>query len=194
MKKNFLLIVCAFALVFGFYSCGGSEDKKEQEKQNDAMTVESEESEKQETVQDKAEPAPAPEPVKEKPSIEIELPSEIKDNVEVIKVSKSKDRFGSPIISVTFNLLATVDTKNFAGKNGIYLLGVAQDEDGVEIEELTPTSSGWASLDDKKFIKFLEGEPGNKERIEFYGNDRNIDVNAELEKVKRFKFSISKKH
>ncbi len=127
-------------------------------------------------------------------SIELEdvvLPSQLKDKVEVIKVSKKVSN-GFPHVAVTFKLLSTVNTKPLCGyTNQFWIVGFAQDEDGAPIDALG--SGEWRSGDSRgdQFKEFLEGEPGETITLSFSGiNPPN--VSAELDKVKKFQLKITK--
>ena len=123
------------------------------------------------------------------------LPSQLKGKVEVISAEKSVDSYGFPSMNITFKLLSKVNTSSMCSEYGqMWIVGVGQTENGVDVKELLPNYREWRSDDsDGKEIKgFLEGEPGETLTLEFTGSkDSSSNVESDLEKVKKFKLKIT---
>lgn len=123
------------------------------------------------------------------------LPSQLKGKVEVISAEKSVDSYGFPSMNITFKLLSKVNTSSMCSEYGqMWIVGVGQTENGVDVKELLPNYREWRSGDsDGKEIKgFLEGEPGETLTLEFTGSkDSSSNVESDLEKVKKFKLKIT---
>ena len=123
------------------------------------------------------------------------LPSQLKGKVEVISAEKSVDSYGFPSMNITFKLLSKVNTSSMCSEYGqMWIVGVGQTENGVDVKELLPNYREWRSGDsDGKEIKgFLEGEPGETLTLEFTGsNESSSNVESDLEKVKKFKLKIT---
>lgn len=123
------------------------------------------------------------------------LPSQLKGKVEVISAEKSVDSYGFPSMNITFKLLSKVNTSSMCSEYGqMWIVGVGQTENGVDVKELLPNYREWRSGDsDGKEIKgFLEGEPGETLTLEFIGsNESSSNVESDLEKVKKFKLKIT---
>ena len=125
---------------------------------------------------------------------DVSLPSQLKDKVEVIRVSKKVKSTGYPEVTVTFKLLSTVNTKPLCGStNQMWLIGIGQDEDGADVEELLPGYREWRSQDrdGRQFKEFLESEPGETITLSFTGNDSG-STRSDLERVAKFKLKITK--
>ena len=123
------------------------------------------------------------------------LPSQLKGKVEVISAEKSVDSYGFPSMNITFKLLSKVNTSSMCSEYGqMWIVGVGQTENGVDVKELLPNYREWRSGDsDGKEIKgFLEGEPGETLTLEFTGsNESSSNVESDLEKVKKFNLKIT---
>ena len=123
------------------------------------------------------------------------LPSQLKGKVEVISASKSVGSYGYPKMEVTFKLLKKVSTSSMCSSYGqMWIIGVGQTENGVDVKELLPNYREWRSgdSDGKEFKEFLEGDPGETITLEFTGdNENSSDVSSDLEKVKKFKLKIT---
>ena len=123
------------------------------------------------------------------------LPSQLKGKVEVISAEKSVDSYGFPAMNITFKLLSKVNTSSMCSEYGqMWIVGVGQTENGVDVKELLPNYREWRSGDsDGKEIKgFLEGEPGETLTLEFTGSkESSSNVESDLEKVKKFKLKIT---
>ena len=123
------------------------------------------------------------------------LPSQLKGKVEVINAEKSVGSYGFPEMDITFKLLRTVNTSSMRSEYGqMWIVGVGQTENGVDVKELLPNYREWRSkdYDGKEFKAFLEGEPGETITLEFTGdNESSKDVAADLKKVKKFKLKIT---
>lgn len=134
-------------------------------------------------------------PAKPVLSIEIELPSQLKDQVEVIYVGKSVDDINYPKVNISFKLLKTVDTKTLCNRDGkFWVIGMAQDENGVDVEELISGWRGWQATNDPtgdKFKEFLEKEPGETYSLTFVGEESS-DTQKDLNRVKKFKLKLGK--
>lgn len=123
------------------------------------------------------------------------LPSQLKGKVEVISAEKSVGRNGYPCVTVSFKLLQKVNTSSMCNAGGqMWLIGVGQNENGVDVKELLPNYREWRS-DDKggsEFKQFLEGDPDETITLEFTGDkDSSNDVASDLKKVKKFKLKIT---
>lgn len=123
------------------------------------------------------------------------LPSQLKGKVEVISAEKSVDSYGYPSMEITFKLLSTVNTSSMCSEYGqMWIVGVGQTENGVDVQELLPNYREWRSgdSDGNEFKAFLESEPGETITLEFTGDkDSSNDVESDLEKVKKFKLKIT---
>ena len=123
------------------------------------------------------------------------LPSQLKGKVEVISAEKSVGSFGYPSMEITFKLLSTVNTSSMCSEYGqMWIVGVGQTENGVDVKELLPNYREWRSgdSDGNEFKAFLESEPGETITLEFTGDkDSSDDVESDLEKVKKFKLKIT---
>ena len=76
----------------------------------------------------------------------------------------------------------------------MWIIGIGQTENGVDVEELLPYYREWRSgdSDGKEFKEFLESEPDETITLEFTGDNKsNNDVESDLEKVKKFKLKIT---
>lgn len=122
------------------------------------------------------------------------LPSQLKGKVEVINAEKSVSS-GFPAMEITFKLLSKVNTSSMCSQYGqMWIVGVGQTENGVDVKELLPSYREWRSgdSDGKEFKAFLEGEPDETITLEFTGdNSSSDDVSADLERVKKFKLKIT---
>ena len=123
------------------------------------------------------------------------LPSQLKGKVEVINVDKYVGSYGYPSMEITFKLLSTVNTSSMCSQYGqMWIVGVGQTENGVDVKELLPSYREWRSgdSDGREFKEFLEGEPDETITLEFTGGkDSSDDVESDLEKVKKFKLKIT---
>ena len=134
----------------------------------------------------------------ESPSFDLSnvlLPSQLKGKVEIISAEKSVGSFGYPKMEITFKLLSTVNTSSMCSEYGqMWIVGVGQTENGVDVKELLPSYREWRSgdSDGEEFKAFLESEPDETITLEFTGdNSSSNDVSADLEKVKKFKLKIT---
>lgn len=146
---------------------------------------------------DKAESSKTTETSEETSSFELSnvlLPSQLKGKVEVINAEKSVGSYGYPSMEITFKLLSTVNTSSMCSEYGqMWIVGVGQTENGVDVKELLPTYREWRSgdSDGKEFKEFLESEPDETITLEFTGSkESSNDVESDLEKVKKFKLKI----
>ena len=123
------------------------------------------------------------------------LPSQLKGKVEVINAEKSVGSYGYPSMEITFKLLSTVNTSSMCSEYGqMWIVGVGQTENGVDVKELLPNYREWRSgdSDGNEFKKFLESEPDETITLEFTGSkESSNDVESDLEKVKKFKLKIT---
>lgn len=123
------------------------------------------------------------------------LPSQLKGKVEVISAEKSVGRYGYPCVTVSFKLLQKVNTSSMCSAGGqMWLIGVGQNENGVDVKELLPNYREWRSgdSDGSEFKQFLEGDPDETITLEFTGDkDSSNDVASDLKKVKKFKLKIT---
>ena len=123
------------------------------------------------------------------------LPSQLKGKVEVISAEKSVGSYGYPEMEITFKLLSTVNTSSLCSEYGqMWIVGVGQTENGVDVKELLPNYREWRSGDSEgnDFKTFLESEPGETITLEFTGDkDSSNDVESDLEKVKKFKLKLT---
>ena len=123
------------------------------------------------------------------------LPSQLKGKVEVINAEKSVDSYGFPSMEITFKLLSTVNTSSMCSEYGqMWIVGVGQTENGVDVKELLPFYREWRTddSDGKEFKEFLESEPDETITLEFSGSkESSNDVKSDLEKVKKFKLKIT---
>lgn len=123
------------------------------------------------------------------------LPSQLKGKVEVISAEKSVGSYGYPSMEITFKLLSTVNTSSMCSEYGqMWIVGVGQTENGVDVKELLPNYREWRSgdSDGSEFKQFLEGEPDETITLEFTGDkESSNDVESDLEKVKKFKLKIT---
>lgn len=124
------------------------------------------------------------------------LPSQLKGNVEVVSASKSVSSLGYPEVNVTFKLLKKVNTKPLLSQYGqMWIVGVGQDEKGVDVKGLLPSYREWRSddSDGNEFKEFLEGDPDDTITMRFSGSKENSsDVSAELAQVEKFKLKLTK--
>lgn len=122
------------------------------------------------------------------------LPSQLKGKVEVIHAEKSVGSLDYPSMEITFKLLSTINTSSMCSQYGqMWIVGVGQTENGVDVKELLPSYREWRSgdSDGREFKEFLESEPGETITLEFTGsNVSSNDVKSALEKVKKFKLKI----
>ena len=120
--------------------------------------------------------------------------SQLKGKVEVINAEKSVNRHGLPSMEITFRLLSTINTSSMCDQYGqLWIFGVGQTENGVDVKELLPNYREWRpnDSDGREFKNFLESEPGETITFEFTGdNELSNDVNTDLEKVKKFKLNF----
>ena len=188
MKRSFFIVfVIAVALLT---AC--NESKTERKRSLKDRHAKVEEVERENFVQSEAVEASAP-----KSGIEVEnvkLPSQLKDKVEVVKVSKKVGSSNYPEVTITFKLLSTVNTKPLCSSGGqMWIIGVGQDEDGADVEELLPGYREWRSGDSRgdQFKGFLESDPGETITLSFTGG-KSANVRADLEKVKKFKLKLTK--
>ena len=123
------------------------------------------------------------------------LPSQLKGKVEIISAEKSIGSYGYPEMEITFKLLSTVNTSSLCSEYGqMWIVGVGQTENGVDVKELLPNYREWRSSDSdgNEFKAFLESEPGETITLQFTGDkDSSNDVESDLEKVKKFKLKIT---
>lgn len=123
------------------------------------------------------------------------LPSQLKGKVEVINAEKSVGSYGYPSMEITFKLLSTVNTSSMCSEYGqMWIVGVGQTENGVDVKELLPNYREWRSGDShgNEFKEFLESEPDETITLEFTGSkESSNDVESDLEKVKKFKLKIT---
>ena len=123
------------------------------------------------------------------------LPSQLKGKVKIISAEKSVGSYGYPQMEITFKLLSKVNTSSLCSEYGqMWIVGVGQTENGVDVKELLPSYCEWRSgdSDGKEFKEFLESEPDETITLEFTGdNSSSNDVSADLEKVKKFKLKIT---
>lgn len=124
------------------------------------------------------------------------LPSSLKGKVEVTSVEKGISRYGYPEVTITFKLLKKVNTASLCSEGGqMWIVGVGQNEQGRDVKELLPNYGEWRSgdSDGSEFKDFLEGDPDDTITLEFSGDkDSSNDVEADLEKVKKFKLKLNK--
>lgn len=123
------------------------------------------------------------------------IPSQLKGKVEVISTEKSVDSYGYPTMEITFKLLSKVSTSSLCSEYGqMWIVGIGQTENGVDVKELLPNYREWRSgdSDGNEFKEFLESEPGETITLEFTGSkESSDDVDSDLEKVKKFKLKIT---
>lgn len=123
------------------------------------------------------------------------LPSQLKGKVEVINAEKSVSSYGYPEMTITFKLLNKVNTAPLLSEYGqMWIIGIGQTENGVDVKELLPNYREWRTddSDGKDFKEFLESDAGETITMEFTGDkDASQDVSADLEKVKKFKLKIN---
>ena len=220
MKKIFsyaMTIAAAIALV----SCGGGEKKAEkapapEAPANEAVAETSVATTPTTTQQVEATPVAEPKEEEKPVSIQPEdvlLPSALKGKVKVINgeddcIPFEINRYGSPEVTITFELIQTVQTAPLASSYGqLWLVGVAQDKAGRTIKDLLPSYDEWRSgdSDGSEFKAFLESEPGETLTLSFSGNscvewnEEDPDKIAEgeqkvadgLKKVAKFKLKIT---
>lgn len=124
------------------------------------------------------------------------LPSQLKGSVEVIEASKGLTSLGYPEVTVTFKLLKTVNTAPLLSQYGqMWIVGVAQNEKGVDVKDLLPSYKEWRSHDSdgNEFKSFLEGEPDDTITLEFTGSkDNSSNVASDLNQVEKFKLKLTK--
>ena len=138
------------------------------------------------------------------------LPASLNGKVKVLKAGEvTMDKHGFPSLTVTFELIETVNTKPLASAYGqLWIVGVAQDEIGATITELMPNYNEWRTEDNSgdQAKAFLEGEPGDTLTLTFTGannielfekdNEKikagNEKTKAGIEKMYKFKIVISK--
>lgn len=129
------------------------------------------------------------------PTDNVILPSSLKGKVEVTSVEKGIGRYGFPEVSVTFKLLKKVNTSSLCNAGGqMWIVGVGQNEQGRDVKELLPNYGEWRSgdSDGSEFKDFLEGDPDDTITLDFTGDkDSSNDVEADLEKVKKFKLKLT---
>ncbi|MBO4646075.1 MAG: hypothetical protein J5642_06125 [Bacteroidales bacterium] len=194
MKIKFLFIA-ALAVAVAFTSCKSkTTEKQDKDSESTEMSDDSWDSSDDGVIT-----VETTEPTVTTPEIEVELPDQLKDNVEVIRVSKKVDEINYAVVTITFKLLNKVDPKPLCNKSGnVNIVGVGQDEDGVDVEELlgslTRTWFSEEGLYEKPiFNEFLESEPGETLTLRFDGEPcKGANTRAELEKVKKFKLKIKK--
>ena len=120
------------------------------------------------------------------------LPSQLKGKVKVVSAEKSVSGYGYPSMEITFELLKKVNTSSMCSQYGqMWIVGVGQTENGVDVKGLLPNYREWRSddSDGKEFKEFLESEPGETITLEFTGDkESSNDVESDLEKVKKLKF------
>jgi hypothetical protein len=141
--------------------------------------------------------------------IEVILPNKIKNNVEIINVGDiTLDEYNYPEISITFKLLETTNTSSMSSSHGqMWIIGLPQDESGIDVREIIPDFNEWRTKDynGNIFKEFLEGEPDETITMTFTG-ENNIELfekdktkieagkaktlNA-IKKVKKFKLKIT---
>ena len=123
------------------------------------------------------------------------LPSQLKGKVEVITANKSVGSNGYPSMVITFKLLSTINTSSMCSQYGqMWIVGVGQTENGVDVKELLPFYREWRSgdSDGREFKEFLESEPGETITLEFTGSkESSNNVALDLAKVKKFKLKIT---
>ena len=122
------------------------------------------------------------------------LPSQLKGKVEVITANKSVGSNGYPSMVITFKLLSTINTSSMCSQYGqMWIVGVGQTENGVDVKEFLPSYREWRSddSDGREFKEFLESEPGETITLEFTGANKSSNVKSDLEKVKKFKLKIT---
>ena len=76
----------------------------------------------------------------------------------------------------------------------MWIVGVGQAENGVDVKELLPNYREWRSgdSDGSEFKEFLESEPDETITLEFTGDkESSSNVESDLEKVKKFKLKIT---
>lgn len=150
--------------------------------------------------EEKAEETDSEEAADEAPSFDISnitLPSEIENDVEIIRASKAVSKYGSPTIKIIFKLLNTVNTSSMCSPAGqMWIVGHAYDEEGIEMESLqqdTKYIKEWRTEDSygRDYKEFLESEPGETITLTFTGGGKNSNnVAADLNKVANFKLKI----
>lgn len=121
------------------------------------------------------------------------LPSQLKGKVEVIHAEMSVGSLDYPSMEITFKLLSTINTSSMCSQYGqMWIVGVGQTENGVDVKELLPSYREWRSddSDGREFKEFLESEPGETITLEFTGANKSSNVKSDLEKVKKFKLKI----
>ena len=123
------------------------------------------------------------------------LPSQLKGKVEVINAEKSVSSYGYPEMTITFKLLSRVDATPLLSEYGqMWIIGIGQTENGVDVKELLPNYREWRTDDSegKDFKEFLESDAGETITMEFTGgNESSQDVNSDLGKVKKFKLKLT---
>ena len=193
MKIKFLFIA-ALAVAVAFASCKSKTTEK-QDKDSESTEM----SDDMSSSDDGVITVETTEPTVTTPEIEVELPDQLKGNVEVIRVSKKVDEINYAVITITFKLLNKVDPKPLCNRSGnVNIAGVGQDEDGADVTELLGSlTRTWFTEEDlfRKpiFNEFLESEPGETITLRFDGEPcKGADTRAELEKVKKFKLKIKK--
>lgn len=122
------------------------------------------------------------------------LPSQLKGKVEVIHAEMSVGSLDYPSMEITFKLLSTINTSSMCSQYGqMWIVGVGQTENGVDVKEFLPSYREWRSddSDGREFKEFLESEPGETITLEFTGANKSSNVESDLEKVKKFKLKIT---
>ncbi len=123
------------------------------------------------------------------------IPSVLKGSVEIINAEKSVSSYGFPEMDITFKLLKKVDTSSLLSEYGqMWIIGIGQSDNGVDIKELLPNYDEWRSEDSEgtEFKAFLESEPGETITLQFTGGkDNSQNVSEDLEKVEKFKLKLT---
>lgn len=179
MKKNLNAIALFFSAALLLTACGGSDNST-----NNASPapVESKNTKQTEEV--------LPFDV-----ANVIMPHQLKGKVEAIRAKKYVNPDGFPMMEITFKLIGTVKTSSLVGStNQMWIIGIGQTEEGVDVAELLPSYREWRcnqDTDGSKFKSFLESEPDETITLVFSA-DKSDNVKEDLGKVKKFKLMITK--
>lgn len=129
-----------------------------------------------------------------KNALEVILPSSLKGKIEVASCGEVKtDTYGYPYVEIGFKLLQTVNTSSMVSSyNQMWIVGVGQDKDGLNVKELLPNYGEWRTgdSDGKEFKEFLESEPGETINLTFTGGKAG-NVYEGIKKIAKFKLTIT---
>lgn len=129
-----------------------------------------------------------------KNALEVILPSSLKGKIEVASCGEVEtDTYGYPYVEIGFKLLQTVNTSSMVSSyNQMWIVGVGQDKDGLNVKELLPNYGEWRTgdSDGKEFKEFLESEPGETINLTFTGGKAG-NVYEGIKKIAKFKLTIT---